>query len=73
MPIDEDVLWLRHIVRHKQEDLWTADRDRLTRVLDKLEVYKAALEKFADIDVDFIATDEPFRHLILKARECLKS
>ena len=32
----------------------------------------AALEPIANIDVDFIPKDEPFRHLIMKARACLK-
>lgn len=36
------------------------------------QALQVELKKFADIDIDFIAKDEPFRHMILNARAVLE-
>lgn len=46
--------------------------DDLINLLDRLERYERALTAFAKINIDFIAKGEPFRELILNAREALE-
>lgn len=41
-------------------------------LLDMVEELRTELERFANIGLDFISKDDPFRHMVLKAREALE-